>query len=393
MGFWDRLFGKNRKTEDPESDWEKVVLAPEGVNFRDEEQRSRYIMDCLEQIAVAEQETDKLTGEYSQVTSWLSDMEEIEALPPGELRSLEQKARMIQNLEQERERYLGKKNRMSDQEYQTLRKQEQTVAEGIAKLREAEKYSGLIRQDLRKLDVERQAHALRKQELEVTCGNYRGMALIFMAAIVVCLVMLAVLQFGFQMNTLLGYFFAVMAGAVAVTVVCVKYLDAQKEMGKLQRALGRLVQLQNRVKIRYVNNRNLLDYLYLKYNTDSADKLAAHWAEYQQEKEERNQFAEAEAKIDNLQQQLVAQLGRYHLKNPERWTFQTAAILDKREMVELRHELILRRQALRKQMDYNKDIAENAHREVMEVSSRFPAYRAEILEMVEKYQQETKILS
>ena len=118
--------------------------------------------------------------------------------------------------------------------------------------------------------------------------------------------------------------------------------------------------LQNKVKIRYVNNTQLLDYLYIKYHTDSAAKLEKNWQNYQQEKEERKQYAEAEAKTEYYRKQLVEQLAGYRISDPARWVNQVSALLDKREMVEMRHELILQRQALRKNIDYNNQIAENA---------------------------------
>ena len=64
---------------------------------------------------------------------------------------------------------------------------------------------------------------------------------------------------------------------------------------------------------------------------------------------------------------------------------QAAALLDKREMVEMRHELISRRQALRKQMDYNRNVAETARKEIMDVADKYPAYASEIMEMVAQY--------
>ena len=135
-----------------------------------------------------------------------------------------------------------------------------------------------------------------------------------------------------------------------------------------------------------MNNTNLLEYLYIKYDTDSADKLKKRWENYQQEKEERKQYAEAEAKTEYYQKQLVSQLSKYRISDPARWIHQAAALLDKREMVEIRHSLILRRQALRKQLDYNKEIADVAHKEIMDVVEQYPDYTAEILDMVNKYE-------
>ena len=52
MVWWKRFFKK--KTEPvEEDDWEQVVYTRNGVNFEEEDQRKRYIVNCLEQITEA----------------------------------------------------------------------------------------------------------------------------------------------------------------------------------------------------------------------------------------------------------------------------------------------------------------------------------------------------
>lgn len=387
MGFWRKLFQGKRKKRNTESedDWEKIVYARDDVDFRNEEERSRYITNCLEQIAEASREQNLLMGEYQVVTSHLTDMEEIEALDDAQREELEILARKISALEEEREQYRAKKNRMSDGEYFQMREQEDEVEEGIASIQKEEQYGALVKQDLKRLDRERHAYEFRREELETIRTNLRGMALIFLTALVICLVMLAVLQFVFEMNTYLGYFMAILAAAVAVTVLCVKYMDADRELSRVENAVNKLIQLQNKVKIRYVNNVNLLDYLYMKYHTDSGANLEKRWQMYQEEKEERKQYEEAEARTEYYGSQLVEKLSNYRVSDPLRWVHQTRAFLDKREMVELRHGLILRRQALRKQLDYNRNVAQTAKNEIMDVVSQYPIYAKEIMDMVDRY--------
>ena len=74
--------------------------------------------------------------------------------------------------------------------------------------------------------------------------------------------------------------------------------------------------------------------------------------------------------------------------SPERWIGQPEALIDKREMVEIRHGLIVRRQVLRKQLEYNSNVAETARKEIMDIVGRYPAYAAEIMEMVERFEKE-----
>lgn len=387
MGFWKKILGviSGRRNEMPEYDWEEIVYDHTEVDFANEEQRSRYITNCLEQMAEAAKEINLLNGEYSLVTAYLTDMEEIEALPGETREELNQVANRLLALEKERQRYLDKKNHMRDSDYYRMRKQEDEIQEGIGKLKEAEQYNSLVKKDMKRLDGERHAYDYRRRELITLQTNLRGMAVIFICALVACLVMLAVLQFGFGMDAFIGYFITVLAAAIALTVVCVKYIDADKEIQTVEKAISKLIQLQNKVKIRYVNNTNLLEYLCMKYNTDSASKLEKRWEYYQEEKEARKQFAEAEAKAEYYQKELVKQLSGFRISDPNRWINQVAALLDPREMVEIRHDLILRRQSLRQQLEYNNNVAQTARGEIMSVVQEHPEWGSEIMDMVDKY--------
>ena len=385
MGFFSKIFRKRKYSENDTGDWENVVYARDGVDFGDGEQRAGYITNCLEQMGEAAREINLLTGEYSLITSYLTDMEEIEALPEKERQELNNIAGKLVTLEQEGEKYREKKNRMTDADYYRIREQEDEIQEGIGKLKECEEYGAKVKQDLKRLDRERNAYEFRRQELDAIMNNLRGMSVIFLTAFILCLVLLLILQFGFEMNTKLGFLLAGAAAALAVTCAWVKYTDGDRELHRVELNINRLIQLQNKVKIRYVNNRNLTDYLYMKYSTESAAALDRLWKKYQKEKEERREYAEAESKAEYYRKQLVHELSRYRISSPERWLGQPEALLDKREMVEIRHNLILRRQALRKQMDYNHNVAESARKEIMDVAEKYPEFASEVMGMVEQY--------
>ena len=182
MGFWSKLFRKKRYQESGSEDWENIVYDRDDVDFTEEEERSRYIANCLEQIKEATKEIGLLTGEYSLITSYLTDMEEIEALPESEREGLDSIAGRLVALEQESKRYRGRKNRMKDADYYRLREHESEIKEGIAKLKECEEYGGKVKQDLQRLDRERHAYEYRREELNSLMDNLRGMTVIFVTA-------------------------------------------------------------------------------------------------------------------------------------------------------------------------------------------------------------------
>ena len=385
--FWEWLFRKKKiKAQEQDEDWEQIVYERDRINFHNPEERGRYLENCMEQIKDAERELELLTGEYNRVTAYLTDMEEIESLPPEQMSELKSVAGKMIVLNQERNKYLDKERHLTDSEYRQMHSVEREVEEGISKLQEAEKYQKLVKQDLGRLESERHAFAYRRSEMFTMLVNLRGMAVICLTALGACILMLLILQLGFHMDTVIGYYLSVAAAAIAITVIFIKYKDAERELDKVGKSVNKLILLQNKVKIRYVNNTHLLDYLYMKYDVESAADLKDLWELYQEEKEAKKQFAEADAKLDYNREKLRGLLVRYRVKDPDRWTAEPGALLDSREMVEIRHGLIIRRQALRKQMDYNRNLAESAGGEVRDIAAEYPQYKAEISAMVERYE-------
>ena len=373
---------------DDESVFEDIVYDREGINFHDQQQRTRYIAECLEQIAEGSSEIDMLKGEYEKVTSYLKDMEEIEALPDAQRAEVNSVARKLISYESDIEKFRTRKSPLTDEQFAALRRRENEIEGGLASIKENERMAVLIKKDLKRLDGERKAVAFRKSELKDSMENMRGMAVIFTAAAAGLMVILAIMQFALDMNVYIGYFLCVATAAIAITVVCVRYIDAGKEYDRASGNMGKLIQLQNTVKIRYVNNRNLLSYLYIKYECKNGQELEQLWSMYKQEYEDRRQFNENTVGLHQAKEDLIRLLARYHVTSPARWIDQLAALLDKREMVELRHGLILRRQALREQIDYNETRARSAKEEITDVAKAYPMYAQEILEMTEKFEPE-----
>lgn len=389
MGLLKKLIHLAKRSNEPEyeaGNWNEIVYDREDLQIKDSNQRKEYVKGCLEQIAEASNELENLQFEYNMVTSYLMDMEEIEALPPEDKAELEESARKIEALEHQQTSYRERKNRMNEEKFRQMERLEDDVQEGLEKLTQAEEYQELIKRDLRKLDGEKQAYFFRKRELQHVIEDTRSMAIVCTAAVILCILILLALQFGFQLNTQIGYLAAAAVGAMVITVIFIKHNDGVKELAQVESGIGKIIRLQNTVKIRYVNNTHLLDYLYMKYNVSSAGELGKSWQQYIEEKEERRKYQDAERELDLVQKELLHILRRHEIKDPMLWLHQTQAILDKKEMVEIRHNLIIRRQSLRRRMDYNKEvIAGHAQAEIKDLVEKHPEYAKEIVGIVEQY--------
>ena len=388
MGWIQKLAAKlfRRDEFDYNDEWDDEGSAHQ-IDFHNKEQRTDYVKNCLERLGDATKEVENLTFEYDMVTSYLKDMEEIEALPPEESEQLKECAKRVSLLQDSKSDYMERPHRISDEKYQQIDRIADEVEEGCQKLNETEEYQGLIKQDLSRLDGEKHAYLYRKNEVMHIIADTRGMAVICVTALVLCILLLMFLQFFLDMDTKAGYLMTAAASALAITAVYVKHVDARKELHRVETAINKIILLQNKVKIRYVNNTNLLDYLYLKYGVSSAQELMDLWENYKLEKEEREQFRKAELDLDYTEQELLQMLKRYQIKDPAVWLHQTEAILDSKEMVEIRHNLIIRRQSLRRRMDYNKEVvAGGSQRDIKELVEKYPQYAREIVASVEEYE-------
>lgn len=390
MGLFRKITGLFRRggQEADEAEWEwGEEQAPYQIDFHNKEQRDDYVRNCLERMADATKELENLTYEYDMVTSYLKDMEEIEALPPEESDELKECAGQVAKLQDSKSGFMERPRRITDEQFQHMEKIEDEVEEGYQKLKETEDYQGLIRQDLSRLEGEKYAYLYRKKEVMRIISDTRGMAVICVAALALCVLLLLFLQFFLDMETKAGYFVTAAATALAITLVYVRHVDARRELRRVEIGINKIILLQNKVKIRYVNNTNLLDYLYLKYGVSGAQELLDLWENYKTEKEEREKMRKAELELDYSQQELLQMLKRYQIKDPAIWLHQTEAILDPKEMVEIRHNLIIRRQSLRRRMEYNREtVAGKSQREIKELVEKYPQYAAEVMAAVEEYE-------
>lgn len=384
MGFFKNLF--SRKSEEREiSEWDRVQGEKDSLNMNDPGVRERYVLSCLEQMQEASMELELAEGEYDLVTSYLTDMEEIDNLKGPKKEELESIARHIHDLRKDHDEYVLTPSLISEEDYRRMEAMSDDIDEALDKLSAEEEMRDKIKADLKRLDRERNSYRIRKNELTNTIANEKGLVQIVMITGVIAILIL----FGAGLLRLdvpqLIYYIVLVALAVSVTVIYVKYVDAVAEKRKVENTINELILLENKVKIRYVNNKNLLDYLCIKYNVESADALRKLYSNYVSEKEKRRKYERNEAIFEDEMIRLMRVLRTIDVRNPEVWKHQTDAIYDSREMVEVRHGLIGRRQKLRKRMEYNGQIALEASEEIKGIVQDYPQYADSIMAIVDAF--------
>lgn len=391
MGLLGKIKGLfNRQPDDGENvyrpDWEEQSLKRDNIDMHDMTQREHYIKACMEQMTEASRELDTLGGEYNLVTSYLTDMEEIEAQSDEVKEQLKTYASKILELEKNREKLDKKRRIMKPEDYLRMERIEQYMPEGYKRLKEAEDYQVLVKKDMGRLDGERHAYYYRKNELQNSMGNMKGITIMCVGSMLFLILMLTIIGSAWHLDVSLGYAIAVLIVASTLAFVYVKFHESQRELVKVEKGINKLVLLHNTVKIRYVNNTNLLEYLYVKYDVNSSNELKKLWDKYLEENIYREQEKQMEQDMDSNEAALIKLLRSCNIADPNVWLHQTAALVDNKEMVEIRHGLIIRRQKLRKQMEYNAKAAQEAQDEVKDIVAKYPEYAERILDLVSDYE-------
>ncbi len=388
LGLIKRLFTKKNKieTQDAEDFLDKTEVESLLINTNTVAQREQVVTMHCEKIKEATSELERLEMEYRFVSNSLLDCDAIESFPQLEKDDLRDLGKKIAKLNEMRTEEKSKNSKMTRSQFLKMQKMEHEMPEGCEKIEKAENYQEKIKRDLVKLNGEKQAYIYRRDELYVGIENAKGMAKICFVALIICFLILFSLKGFFEMDIQIGGLLAIAISAIAITVFFSRFLDYQGEVKRIEKDINKLILLQNRVKIRYVNNVNLLDYLYIKYAVSSGKELRKLWEFYQEEKREQEQFEKTKNALEDLYRQVLRILTRNKISDTSVWLHQTDAFVDAREMVEVRHGLNNRRQKLRDQIGYNTKVAESSKEEIKKLVEQYPENAKKILTIIDSYE-------
>jgi len=382
-----KLFKKNKPQEE-EINWDdmsELRLDKRYMNLADPEQMERYVRNCCEQIKEATEEIDRSTLEFAGVTERLTDMEELDLLPLENRQVIRDAAQSLMDLSQEWNRTKARTPSMPEERFRMLERKEDEIPDAVEELRSNEEYKAIVRQDLQNLEGEKVSYRFRRAELRHTENSARKMVAVVLGFVVILLLTLAFLQVSYEMDVKLGYLLCASFCAVSLTVLYIRFNDAKNERMTIEKKLNQAISVQNTVKIRYVNTSSLIEYTCTKYNVNSSNELAYLWDCYLVEKKERQAQRETDERLADAKDKLLALLRQNRVKNTDIWLHQPQALVDPREMVEIRHEMVAMRGSLRKRIAYNEENRSNIKNDVLDVVREYPDMSGFIMEIVDEY--------
>lgn len=391
LGFDESDFDDIEVTFDndsPESIMESLSKASKrrrNIDVDDVRQREEYVKSCCEVIATTNVDITTQQIELKQICERLSDLEEIEALPPIDKNKVRACAKKIVALEREELEYERPARRITESQYRDMEKIEDDVPEILEKMRKDEDYQMLVRRDLNLLEGEKGAVAYQRKEERTKAKNSKNFIFLAMIAAIMASILLLVLQKGMKMDVKMGFVILAALFAISVTIAFVLYQNAQVEIVRQNRKLNRAISIQNTVKIKYVNITNVLDYNYSKYKVMNSYELSYLYDKFREEKAARMHDSEMTEKLDEARKNLYQILKHYHISDPSLWVYQPGVLVFADEEKELRRTLIVSRQKLKKGIDFEKYNLESAKAEIESLIHDYPKYEDEVMAIMRKY--------
>ncbi len=351
-------------------------------------ERIGYVKDNCEIILESDRQIEEAKVEYQAVTSYLADMQRIDMIPQEQRENLEEAARKIVNLSKDREKLQRRSSILTDKQYRLFERYEDMLPKELPAIHDSEQYQAAIDQDMMHLEKEREALDDQEDEIVSKQSFLKGIAVTTSVIIIVLFLLFALLSMFSEASFTIPFLMTVLMGMISTLYIFQESRKNVRNIQVVQAKLNRQIMLMNKVKIKAVNNRSYLDYAYSKYMVENSEQLRISWEEYIRMKDEARRYQSNTELLEFFNNELMHELKKYGVVDSEIWIYQPTAILDNKEMVEVRHRLNVRRQKLRDRIDVNQKQKTEAISAIKGIISKYPDSKEEAEKLVRRYRLE-----
>lgn len=349
------------------------------------EEAAQIVGVVCEQIEELRRQISISQKEYEAVTSYLTDMQKIDRMQQANRQTLNDAARNIINLTRERVKYQNNSDRLPMQQYRAMERFEREIPDALKNIYEQEQYREMIRSDMRQLDGERAVIEYERDAAEDKKIFLKNLALGGGALIVFLFLTLLAMNLITGTDMLIPMLLVVALAAGIVAYITAAAARASKTLHASDYKLNRVIQLTNKVKIKLVNCTNALDYVYEKYQVESYQEFSAVWEKYVHTKDEEKRYRKSTELLEHYNRALMAALEQEEVKDAEIWLYQAEALLDEKEMVEVRHHLNIRRQKIRERLEFNNEQLAMCEEELAQIAKGNGAYADLVTEIAREH--------
>ena len=351
MSFLDWLFKrKKKKVNIEEANIPEESIKP--VELKDHAAIRNHVITLCEQMIDISKDMEEVRREYDKVTSYLNDIQIVEGLEGEQKSQLVDVAYQVTKLINVRNDYLNAERKISDDTFFQMKELEDEIPDIIRRLKENETYLETVKRDLNRLAGEKVEWSVVRQEAEDEMRELRKLSKMLLFGFGGTAVLIAGLSIMMKWKLLPVLIVAFMA-TLAAAYVILRMQECTTDIKQSEINLNHTIALENRVKIRYVNAKNAVDYTHERFHVKDSKELTYNYEQFIEVCKEKERLKQTNEDLEYFNGRLVRILKDLHLYDAKIWINYANAVVDPREMVELKHDLFSRRQSLRSRIEYN----------------------------------------
>ncbi len=395
LEFGEEIDLRSRRRENKAKKSQKAMLAqeagqgqpgsqqPQGPAQQQGGQKKSLATEYCEQIMAAAKNLEETKREYKVVTDYLTDIQKIENLPESEMKKIQDTAQNVLNLNDVRDAYLNKSKTISDAQFAQMEQLEDEMPEIIRRLQGNESYQTTVKRDMQYLEGEREEWRYYQESVVNEENILRKSLYALLSVYVLAVLMAVILGMAMKFDIMMPFVAATLVTGAAGGIMVLRLQNDSVEIKKSQANINRAIVLLNKVKFKYVNVTNAVDYACEKYHVKNGYELSYIWDQYLEAVKEREKYQRTNDELDYFNDKLIRQLKKYQFYDARIWIHQAKALLDKKEMVEVKHELLVRRKKLRDGMEDQAETIRGARKEIESLVKNRPGGYEDVKELLD----------
>ena len=385
MGFFSsRKKKKELRAAKIDDAFNRVYSQIEGIDSWEEDPKKleHYILDSCEQIIASTKAMERQKMEYRIVTRYLNDIKAIENLPKEKAKELRNTASRICELENNLVNARSIQRNITDEQYEVISDDEADMPEIINRFASDEIYQAKLKRNLAYLEGEKSRWEIEREELQGQIKLFRKMAVAILASFMTLLILLLAMYNAAQADISIWVFIVLFICAVSGFIVFVRQNTIARENKVAIVHLNQAISMLNVERMKYVNVTNSVEYSKDRYFVKTSAELQYVWEQYQDKLRDQQRYIQNNEDLEFYNSKLERILGEIGLADDKIWLNQVNALVDRQDMSECRHRLVMRRKKIRDRLEDHRRIVQEERDEIDRLMINHEHYLPEIQEII-----------
>ena len=345
--LFSNFFKKNQKDKLRLEEEKKYVKIENNTN-----ESGFDVLDLCEQLIEASSEFEDIRQQYIKQTNYYNDCLKIEQLLENESQELKEIATNLTNLNITRNELINSESKMSDTQFSQIQEIESEIPRIISRLKNNEIRLDSIKKNMKFIEGEKVEWEITREDCKKEQRNLRYLSIVILFLFALVCVSCVVASVALKVNTQLWMFIAAAVAVLVSAYIVIKYQECNTQIKQCDVNVNHAITLMNKTKIKFVNVQNAVSYTCERFHVKNSYELNVLYDLYIDTVREKEKFRKTSDESEYYNKQFLDFLDKNEIYESKIWLNRANAILNKDEMVEIKQDILERRQKSKSSLGY-----------------------------------------